>query len=362
MNVAKPLPLVSVIVPVYNTADYLRECLDSLLAQTLTNIEIICVNDGSTDSSREILDEYQAKDARVLVVDQENQGVSVARNAGVERASGKYVCFVDSDDYVTRDFCERSSSVAEKNAADVARFYTRRELKKTCKRFPRAKKLCAKGLKACYDAPTSDERRLFVYLSGFHACWSCLYRREFWVRAKLRFPVGIRLSEDTFVNYAASASCERIAFFEASLYCWRKRAGSASHPDANARLGSYADAFITTQMARELFLRKEETRALCEPLAEIFAYMQRNVQTPLSQDERAKWRTLVDETLDATFKNAFYRRGGLPLSVRQFWLGLYGRNARERVVGKLVSSVFIGLRRAEASFKRRVLLPLRGKK
>ena len=96
-------PLVSILVPVYNVEDYLERCLDSLLQQSLTQIEIVCVNDGSTDKSAEILEEYAKKDNRIVVVHKKNGGLPSARNAGLDVAKGKYVGFVDSDDYVDKD-------------------------------------------------------------------------------------------------------------------------------------------------------------------------------------------------------------------------------------------------------------------
>lgn len=100
-------PLVSVIVPVYNTAPWLRKCLDSIINQTYRNLEIICVNDGSPDNAAEILDEYAAKDARIKVIHQENAGVSAARNRGLDIAAGEYVSFVDSDDWLEPETYER---------------------------------------------------------------------------------------------------------------------------------------------------------------------------------------------------------------------------------------------------------------
>jgi glycosyltransferase involved in cell wall biosynthesis len=97
-----------------------RECLDSLLAQTLADIEIICVNDGSTDDSPAIIREYVAKDSRVIAIDQENAGLSAARNAGMDRAQGSYLAFVDSDDFVDATFLERLSTLAEKADAQIA--------------------------------------------------------------------------------------------------------------------------------------------------------------------------------------------------------------------------------------------------
>ena len=100
------MPKVSIIIPVYNTAPYLRECLDSVVNQTLKDIEIIIVDDGSTDGSTEICKEYAAKDCRIKLLIQENQGVVVARNSGISLASAPYVGFVDSDDYIELDMYE----------------------------------------------------------------------------------------------------------------------------------------------------------------------------------------------------------------------------------------------------------------
>ena len=97
----------SLIVPVYNTRAYLEKCMESLLNQTWTDLEILCVNDGSTDYSGEILDKFARRDSRVQVISQENRGLSAARNAGLRRATGEYVCFVDSDDVLELDACRR---------------------------------------------------------------------------------------------------------------------------------------------------------------------------------------------------------------------------------------------------------------
>ena len=99
------MPKVSVIVPVYNTEKYLRQCLDSVVNQTLQDIEVICIDDGSTDDSKRILDEYAHRDARILVYSKENGGQSSARNKGMDLAQGDYLYFLDSDDYILDTAC-----------------------------------------------------------------------------------------------------------------------------------------------------------------------------------------------------------------------------------------------------------------
>ena len=111
---------VSIIVPVYNVEKYLERCLDSLINQTLTNIEIVCINDGSTDNSGKILDDYAAKDNRIKVIHQNNAGQAVARNNGLKIANGNYINFVDSDDWVDLDFIEKLYNAAERNNADIS--------------------------------------------------------------------------------------------------------------------------------------------------------------------------------------------------------------------------------------------------
>ena len=113
------MPKISVIIPVYNTEKYLSRCLDSVVNQTFKDLEIICVNDGSTDNSNEILDRYASKDNRITVINQKNGGLSAARNTGLRHASGQYIGFVDSDDWIDIDYYECLIGLAEKNNADI---------------------------------------------------------------------------------------------------------------------------------------------------------------------------------------------------------------------------------------------------
>lgn len=114
--------LISVIIPVYNVEKYLHECIDSVINQTYKNLEIILVDDGSTDSSGEICDEYIEKDDRITVIHKKNEGPSKTRNTGLENANGKYIYFLDSDDYIAEDAIESLTSAAESNGADLVFF------------------------------------------------------------------------------------------------------------------------------------------------------------------------------------------------------------------------------------------------
>lgn len=113
---------VSVIIPVFNAEKYLSQCLDSIVNQTLTNIEIICVDDGSTDTSFQILKEYEEKDSRVIVLSKSNAGAGTARNEGLKIAKGKYLSFLDADDFFERNMLECAYGKAEQDNADICIF------------------------------------------------------------------------------------------------------------------------------------------------------------------------------------------------------------------------------------------------
>ena len=113
---------ISVIVPVYNVSEYLAQCMDSIINQTFEDIEIICVNDGSTDDSLKILEEYSEKDERISIISQENQGQGVARNVGMNAARGNYIFFMDSDDFIKLNALELLHENAVSNNSDVV-FY-----------------------------------------------------------------------------------------------------------------------------------------------------------------------------------------------------------------------------------------------
>ena len=115
-------PLVSVIIPVFNVEEYLEECINSILRQTLTDIEIICINDGSTDSSPDILKKYAEQDRRITVYSQDNCGLSAARNLGMRAARGRYTYFIDSDDWLERDALRDLYTRAEKDQLDLLLF------------------------------------------------------------------------------------------------------------------------------------------------------------------------------------------------------------------------------------------------
>lgn len=233
-------PAISVIVPVYNVERYLAECLDSILAQTLRDIQIICVNDGSTDNSGTILEQYQKKDARIKVIHQENRGLSGARNAGMSAADGKYVGFVDSDDFVAPDMMETLYSLAERNHAEIAigDLYLYDHNTKAISTY-RDQALYERLNGTCTDLPQCPE------LIRQIGATDRIYLRSFLEENAAEFPVGL-IYEDAAFTAQTLVRAKRVAVSSRKLYYYRKNAGESitDHEAANDR---YKQSFLEIQ-------------------------------------------------------------------------------------------------------------------
>lgn len=218
---------VSVVIPVYNIAPHLRQCLDSVVGQTLRDIEIICVDDGSTDESPVILEEYAKKDRRVQIITQENVGPGAARNTGMARATGEYLIFLDSDDWFEPDLLEKMELRAEECGADVTickavEFDTR-----TGKELPSEWMLKTKYLPGDVFAPGDVARWLFQFTYGWP--WDKLYRMEFIRGNGLRYP-ALPNSEDLVFVFQSLAAAGRICVVGEQLVHHRvNRAASVSN-------------------------------------------------------------------------------------------------------------------------------------
>jgi len=356
-TIQKIRPLVSIIVPVYNTEKYLRQCLDSVLLQTERNIEVICVDDGSTDSSSEILEEYRAKDSRVVVINQENSGVAVARNVGAARATGKYLFFADSDDELAPNLCQKTTEIAEKYNVQITLACSESLVKMLRRRFPQFRRLYDPALfgEKPLDGLTTDQRVLLSYFAEVCGCWNCLYRRDFWIERKLELPRGVRIGEDICVNVQAFAKAERVAFLMERLYYYRVVEDSASHKNLGERLGSRVDLFAAYRIARD-FCRANAPELL-PALAEKQPYLWYKISKGLPKEELRIVKNAVDGLIDDVLLQAFRQKNRLPFKARQFWLRFYGRSFRERTVASLWTSLSEITFRLERCYKSK-LLPL----
>lgn len=208
----------------YNTEPWLRECLDSVANQEdfkgVEDLEIICVNDGSTDGSAKILEEYAAKDPRFKVFYQQNQGVSVARNKALENATGKYIMFVDSDDVWQPNACKVAYEAITKDDVDIVEFGLR------CFRDGKDNPTMAKNnYSSGGRAMSVDEYFADVPLSG--CCW--IVRASLIKNNDIKFPVGIKYTEDRVFNFMVCARASMAKIISAKLYNYRQRNSSACH-------------------------------------------------------------------------------------------------------------------------------------
>lgn len=227
---------ISVIIPVYNVEKYLKNCLDSIINQTLKEIEIICVNDGSTDNSLSILKEYQQKDERIKIINRENNGPSAARNTALKVASGEYISFLDSDDYVDLNFCEKMYQAATENNCDIAccniiRF--NEKLKKDLVKYNRIK--VAKRPRHKYKLAIIPEHNYV---------WNKIYNRKKIIALDLAFEEGI-LFEDVIFSHKVIYYLDKMVSVPNVNYYYRNNPDSIVNSCSEEKMNDYNNAFKT---------------------------------------------------------------------------------------------------------------------
>lgn len=230
------VPKVSIIVPVYNVAPYLRQCMDSLINQTYRNIEIICVDDGSTDASGEIIDQYAKTDDRILAIHTTNAGVASARNTAFSYATGEYVAFVDGDDWIDTTTCEKAVLHAEAQHMELVIWPYIREFQNRS-----APKVIFPEGKSFDESECKELQRRMIGLQGTELAhpenadalctvWGKLYRREIIEQNNIRFTDLQRIGtyEDGLFNLYYLAYVKRAVYIPDYLSHYRKNTGMTS--------------------------------------------------------------------------------------------------------------------------------------
>lgn len=195
--------MITVIIPIYNVSKYLKNCLESVINQTYKNLEIICINDGSTDNSLQILKEYKERDERIIIIDKKNAGVSAARNDGIEKASGEYLFCVDGDDYIDEDFFEKFYNNAKKNDSDLV------------------------VLSSFWNLDKRINKN-----HGFHSalptCSMFIKRKILQENKTLRYPLNVQPGEDGIFSHKLLMFVKNISFEDNTNYHYVKRVGQDS--------------------------------------------------------------------------------------------------------------------------------------
>ncbi len=212
--------MISVIVPVYNVENYLSRCIDSILNQTYTDYELILVDDGSTDNSGKICDDYAEKKSNIKVIHQKNGGLSSARNTGTDNSKGSYITFIDSDDLVSNTYLETLFELLKKYDADISCcdfsfFYDESEIVNEQNNI----------LEKCLDGETALEEMLYGKMHGSSAC-AILMKRS--IAETYKFPIG-KFHEDDFVTFSYYGAAQKVALTSEKMYYYFQRAGSIMH-------------------------------------------------------------------------------------------------------------------------------------
>ena len=216
------MPKISVIVPVYNVEKYLRRCLDSIFAQQYPDAEVICVNDGSTDTSPAILEEYAAKHGNLRIVTQPNRGLGAARNAGMDAARGEYIFFVDSDDFLAPGYFSAAVEKLEADGADLIMFNPIIYDHRTGRTHPYRSMIDFYRFSRAGGFPVAEHPLLL----SFNGCWDKVCRRSRLAENGIRFPCP-RIYEDVTFGISAQVCARKISVHKEGFYYYRKNTGSS---------------------------------------------------------------------------------------------------------------------------------------
>lgn len=306
------LPIVSVIVPVYNTEKYLPECIESVLFQSYTDFELLLIDDGSTDGSGLICDEYARKDFRIKVVHKSNGGVSSARNEGLDIARGEYVCFVDSDDWVCKDYL-KNLVLGMKRGTDLVIA------------------ALADGTSPSYSTyfDLNEYFRVYSRLALIYSPCAKLFRNKIIIDSCLRFDTNVNYGEDTLFNLAYLLYAKQITLIPESNYYPRPRMGSLGHYqyDFECEYSVYKKFYKSVNLLigwRKI--KDSDAVSLLYALVCRFSYRALNAiyrLTALNHKERRKLLRQIDTNLIGKY--------------------LYPQNAKERIIKYLFAMRLEGL-------------------
>lgn len=246
--------LISVILPIYNVEKYLEKCLDSILKQTYSNLEIILVDDGSKDRSPDICDEYKLIDQRIVVIHKQNGGLSDARNAGIQVANGKYLVFVDSDDYVKNNMIERLyHKLIEDNSDMVICNYV--EVDENGSDTQSTKYY--DGVETVLNEEKFWEQYYSYQIGYYIVAWNKMYKRELFLNE--RYDIG-KIHEDEYICHRIVSKCKKISCINDKLYFYVQRKGSIMQQTYSNKKFDIVEAVIK----RSIYFKQNNMQMLAE--------------------------------------------------------------------------------------------------
>lgn len=228
-------PLISVIVPVYNVEKYIEKCIDSILIQSYSNLEIILIDDGSTDTSGEICERFKHKDSRIIVIHKENGGLSDARNSGIDKATGEYITFIDSDDYISKDYIQYLYNILKETNSDIS-------ICNPVYVYENANNLYDEGnldKNIIMEIDSVEALKVMLYQNYYDtSAWGKLYKIKLF--KDIRYPVG-KLFEDMGTTYKVFLQSTKIVFSSVEKYYYLQRNNSISNDKFNYKKLDYLE-------------------------------------------------------------------------------------------------------------------------
>lgn len=289
---------ISIIIPVYNVEKYLKTCLDSVINQTYQNLEIILVDDGSTDNSGKICEEYKRADSRIIVIHKKNEGLSMARNNGLDIASGEYISFIDSDDYISKNMMETLYNRLLKTQSDMA-VCSIQYVDDT------GKNLCSKAKFNFNDIVLGQNEFWKIYSSAGHTecvvAWNKLYKRK--ILEQLYYPRG-KTREDEFLLPYIIERCFRICSVSDRLIFYRQRNDSIMGNESQKSKLDYIEACFERV---DFFVKRKNNFMIEDTMLRIIASVERY---HLEADENYKiLRSRIKSKIEEVFPLMYSNKG-----------------------------------------------------
>ncbi|MDR1141197.1 MAG: glycosyltransferase [Planctomycetaceae bacterium] len=352
------MPKVSVIIPVYNAEKYLHACLDSVVNQTLTDIQIICVDDGSPDCCPQILDEYAAKDQRITVIHQQNVGIAGARNAAYPFIKGEYTLFVDDDDTIEPDLCEKTVAVADSEQADTTYFFIDPKLNTRntsigVVKYPLPPSISHFNInreyfhRSCKIPELIGKHALtkndYLVLLEVPMVWAKLWRTHFLLDNDICCPVG-QYVEDLFMQWKTLIHNPKMALLPEIMYHYRKYPLSTS----NEPTKKYLMGFVATyDLIKEML---QETGNYHDEWKDIFLYRKlwhlRAIYSDLPTYRQKEYLHMVKDRIGSDEQEYLSQKNELKRRIRVFYYALQGY-----YFASIENAVRLALRRVEITFR-----------
>ena len=316
--------IISVVVPIYNAEKYIRRCVDSILSQTYKNLEVILVDDGSTDETPGILDDYAGKDDRIRVIHKENVGHAHSRNQGLLAATGEFITFMDCDDYMHPDFVEKMYGAICEDGSDMAICsfnYVDESGNRLGWSEPKLKRNAVSSIDAQKDFLTTYN------IEGFS--WNKLVRRSILTNNDLRYPENQKAFVDMFLWYRAISLCQRVSYVPDKIYDYYQMAGSVVHTIDDVKIRNYRTTLSNIRnAAHENGLSAEgDYYASLRMMSQMYNQIRLDVKSGFKNKffHKYKWDDLFlmnkKDTIEAIYK--FYEGNKIDVGLRSLLVRTY---------------------------------------